>query len=88
MGLREQVIKHGRAAGDYANGVVAQAAIVGALLGGILGLGGVLPEKVAVVVLSAATTVGTVGTLAKANQKRIDKAGDDLADAIEKYWKS
>lgn len=87
MGFREQVIKHGRALGDYANGVVAQLGIVGALVGGILGLGGVLPDQVATVALSAATAVASVSAFVKLNQKKIDKAGDDLADAVEKYWK-
>jgi hypothetical protein len=87
MSFRDQVIRHSRALGDYANGVVAQLGIVGALVGGILGLGGVLPEEVSTVALSAATAVATAGAFVKLNQRRIDRAGDDFADAVEKYWK-
>lgn len=88
MALREALIHHGRKLGEYNTGVVAQLGVLTALVSGLLGFGNILPEEVSVPLLSVATASVAASAWAKANQNRIDKAGDDLADLVEKYWKS
>ena len=86
MGLREAVIRHGRKLGEYNASFAGQVALLGTLVGALLGVSNVLPEQIAPYLLGVATASATVSAWARFNQDKIDRAGDTVADLVEKYW--
>lgn len=86
MGLREVVIHHGRKLGEYNATFTAQLTVLGSLVAALLGVSDILPEGVVGPTLALATASATVSAWARFNQDRIDRAGDNLADLVEKYW--
>lgn len=70
--------------GEYNKFVVAQLGAVGVLAGSLLGLNGILPAGIAATATAFAAEVAAVGVLLAANQDAIDKAGDELANFIDR----
>lgn len=82
--MLESVKYHLHKLGEYNKTLVASVGGTLTVLSALLGLSGHLPEDVSAYLLSGSAALTAVSVWAVRNQDTIDKAGDDLADVLDK----